>query len=387
MKNYTELFKEYNTTKDICQFCCKYKDIATKFLLIRSLDKANVKELLLTKKIETDNNKIEILGKMLFDTDVTTQELIDYIVSKKDEILRQRSQELQGMDVLLEKFPIEKCGVRNDKIDDLVKSFVRDKGIKIVEDIEKKLDKDLIPKIRKYVLWSYYNQTSNDIIELSFLKHPVIIPTLRKIPNIDFFLNIGGDIIPFDLKITHISDDYFELKSKGLTTSNCDGDDFVLSDAKSQSESQVIKNHYKKLKKHYKSLPNFGKLSKEQIVDIIQDYDTDFVEKMKECHTEYVPHTPEELRAVEWWNYKYQGERLFCNNNRFYVFLAYDNLFKDGRELKGKISKIQNKIIEVLDEIYNGSIDRIHKITYYYDNTTELQGNYAALSISTIYTE
>ena len=24
--------------------------------------------------------------------------------------------------------------------------------------------------------------------------------------------------------------------------------------------------------------------------------------------------------TLEWWNYKYQGERLFSNNNRFFVF-------------------------------------------------------------------
>ena len=68
-------------------------------------------------------------------------------------------------------------------------------------------------------MWSYYNQTANDIIELFFLQHPAVLPTLRKIHDIDFFIKIDGRIIPFDLKFTHISDSYFDLASQGIIAS------------------------------------------------------------------------------------------------------------------------------------------------------------------------
>lgn len=105
---------------------------------------------------------------------------------------------------------------------------------------------------------------------------------------------------------------------------------------------------------------------------------------MKMHHSEYVPNTPEELRTLEWWNYKYQGERLFCNNNRLFVFLAYKNKFVDGRELKGRITEITAKITSLLDSVSENSLHEIH---YYYDKEASLTGNYSALSLSTIYSE
>ena len=124
-----------------------------------------------------------------------------------------REKELEGLSNVLSQIPVVNCGVRNDKVDDIVKGFVRDKSIKSYELLIEELDTSLLQKVRQYCLWSYYNQTSNDIIELFFLKHEKVIPTLRKIHDIDFFIKLNGKIIPFDLKFTHISDEYFNLVS------------------------------------------------------------------------------------------------------------------------------------------------------------------------------
>ena len=89
-------------------------------------------------------------------------------------------------------------------------------------------------------MWSYYNQTANDIIELFFLQHPAVLPTLRKIHDIDFFIKIDGKIIPFDLKFTHISDSYFDLASQGILRSgNSMFDDFYIN---SNSETKATMN-------------------------------------------------------------------------------------------------------------------------------------------------
>ena len=111
---------------------------------------------------------------------------------------------------------------------------------------------------------------------------------------------------------------------------------------------------------------------------------SDFILKVKENRSKYVPKTSEQLKTLEWWNYKYQGERLFCNNNRLFVFLAYNNQFVDGRKLKGKTTEIEKKISELLDGI---SEESIHEIHYHYDKEAGLVGDYTALSMSTIYFE
>ncbi|MDE7298709.1 MAG: hypothetical protein K2N94_07750, partial [Lachnospiraceae bacterium] len=109
-----------------------------------------------------------------------------------------------------------------------------------------------------------------------------------------------------------------------------------------------------------------------------------FVESMRRKRSLAVTQTAEDLHALEWWNYKYQGERLFCNNNRFFVFLAWKDRFTDGRELKGKVSEIGGKITALLNRL---SCQDIHTVNYFYDKDPGLSGAYTARALSTIYCE
>ena len=237
-----------------------------------------------------------------------------------------------------------------------------------------------------------YVNIACDIIELFFLKHPSVIPTLRKIHDIDFFIKIGDDIVPFDLKFTHISDSYFDLASQGIIRdeSTETHDDFYVDDASKSSEIKVIKAYYRAFKRSHRelALPNLSGLEKNDFCDLlIQSGDIDaqnFVEEMQRNHSAFVPATSEQLYPLEWWNYKYQGERLFCNNNRLFVFLAYTNKFVDGRELKGKTAEIGQKINTLLDNL---TMADIHTVKYHYDKDASRVGDYSALSLSTIYSE
>lgn len=89
------------------------------------------------------------------------------------------------------------------------------------------------------------------------------------------------------------------------------------------------------------------------------------------------------LRSVEWWNYKYQGERLFKNNNRFFIFLAYTASFEDARPLKGNLSEIATKVNASLNTLKNG---RFNKIKYYYTKDKGLEGAYVVNSTSVMVT-
>lgn len=231
--------------------------------------------------------------------------------------------------------------------------------------------------------------TSNDIIELFFLKHPSVIPTLRKIHDIDFFLRVEGQIIPFDLKFTHISESYFDLVSQGIERSLGAPDDFSVT-ADNDSELKVLRRYYSAFRRNHPhlGLETASKLAKADIITVLNDNgsstDQAFVIEMQTNHQSYVPETSDDLHILEWWNYKYQGERLFCNNNRLFVFLAYYQRFVDGRELKGKTDAIGAKIKGLLDSI---TLDKIHNIHYHYDKEASLERDYTAKSLSTIYSE
>ena len=90
----------------------------------------------------------------------------------------------------------------------------------------------------------------------------------RKIHDIDFFLytDAGNEIIPFDLKFTHISDAYFDLFSKGLTPLEAGHDDFLIGNG--IEEIKEIKAYYSK-RKAALSLPNYGSMSKKDLLDTL----------------------------------------------------------------------------------------------------------------------
>lgn len=393
MPNFTTLYNNYEKTKNVCGFCEQYaaNDVATRFLLVRSLDKSNLKDIIETYSRETPDGNIRTLTEKAYNSSVTIEQLISYIESKREELIEQRTQELDGLHDVLAEFPVVNCGVRNDKVDDIVKGFVRNKSLKNMAELEHELDNIMLPKIRQYSMWSYYNQTANDIIELFFLQHPSVLPTLRKIHDIDFFIKLNGRIVPFDLKFTHISDSYFDLASQGILRSNDDTfDDFYIATDSTTNELKRLKAYYQAFKREHRqfNLPGISGQDKSSLMDtLVSTGDSDavqFIAEFTERHANYVPTNHEQLYPLEWWNYKYQGERLFCNNNRLFVFLAYLNRFVDGRELKGKTIAIGEKNNSLLDNL---SEDDFHSIHYHYDKEADLVGDYTALSLSTIYYE
>ena len=392
MPTFETIYKEYENTNNVCQFYDKYNDnnVSTRFLLIRSLDKSHLIDIINEYSEEEPTGKSKELMYKAYCSSVTIQNLLDYIESKRPELISERETELEGLSDVLSDFPIVNCGVRNDKIDDIVKKFVRNKSLKSIASLTQELDSNILPRVRQYALWSYYNQTSNDIIELYFLKHPKIIPTLRKIHDIDFFIKIDDNIVPFDLKFTHISDEFFNLASQGINDSTSGIDNYEINQIDDSNELKSIRTLYNGYKKNHKNLhlDAASKLTKAEMISILEEAnDSDInlkIEQLKHNHRNYVPATANDLEKLEWWNYKYQGERLFCNNNRLFVFIAYTDRFTDGRELKGKTAEIGEKITELLENLL--MVD-IHKINYHYDKEDSLAGNYTAWALSTIYSE
>lgn len=393
MHSFSTIYTNYEKTKNVCGFCEQYaeNDVATRFLLVRSLDKNNLKDIIDQYSSESSDGNIRVLIEKAYNSSVTIDQLIHYIESKREELIEQRTQELDGLQDVLSNFPVVNCGVRNDKVIDIVKGFVRNKSLKTMDALEHELDNVILPKIRQYSMWSYYNQTANDIIELFFLKHRAVLPTLRKIHDIDFFIRLNGKIIPFDLKFTHISDSYFDLASQGIAKNTSDSfDDFEILPNSESNELKRLISYYRTFKREHKALnlPGIKGLDKISLLDILigtGDLEAArFVAEFTERHARYVPTTRDQLYPLEWWNYKNQGERLFCNNNRLFVFLAYLNRFVDGRELKGKTTSIGDKINAMLDNL---SLDDLHLVHYHYDKEADLTGDYTARCLSTIYYE
>ena len=357
----------------------------SRYILIRSLGNEHLKELI--KKhtgVAVTRGNAEELYSQLFSSVATEDEIIEYIKSKYPEVREYRNTQEEFLPKIIKEFTDVKCGIRNDDLNETAKELVRDKSIQSKADLEKKVDEVFDTTIRGYILWQYYNQVTNDLIEHIFNDHENVIPTLRKIKYVDFLIKKGDLIIPFDLKITHISDDYFDLHKKGLTHTEEGTDSFIIGGNK--SEVELIKEKYSSVKREL-SLPNYGSLGKSEMLTILSEKGNDelkqFVIDVIASRKTMTDEILNDLKAVEWWNYKFQGERLFKNNNRFFIFLAYKDSFEDARPLKGNLEDIRIKVNEKLNLIIDSPLNNIK---YYYSKDRGLEGPYEVNSTSVLVT-
>jgi hypothetical protein len=149
---------------------------------------------------------------------------------------------------------------------------------------------------------------------------------------------------------------------------------------------ELIKEKYSSVKREL-SLPNYGSLGKSEMLTILREQGNDelnqFVTDVIASRKTMTDEIQNDLKAVEWWNYKFQGERLFKNNNRFFIFLAYKDSFEDARPLKGKLEDIRIKVIDKLDLIIESPLNNIK---YYYNKDRGLEGPYEVNSTSVLVT-
>ena len=163
MATFDSLFNEYANTKngDVFAFCQKYKEnsVATRFLLIRSFDSENLKKLLTKHSVSFSGGKEKDLMKIAYNSNISIDDLLNYIEAKRLELIAEREKEVSGLEAVLQQIPVVGCGVRNDNVDTIVQSFTRNKEIKTYDELEESLNSDILSRVRQYCLWSYYNQT------------------------------------------------------------------------------------------------------------------------------------------------------------------------------------------------------------------------------------
>ena len=88
--------------------------------------------------------------------------------------------------------------------------YVKTENIIPFDQLERICDGELREMSRGYLLNSWYNYWSSVLIENLFRRNPNVLPALGKIKNVDFFV----DDFPFDLKVTHIPNEYAAIIRK-----------------------------------------------------------------------------------------------------------------------------------------------------------------------------
>lgn len=97
MTDFDVLFTKFENTKDVCKFYTDYAkgEESTRFLLIRSLDKPNLQDIVRKYSSEAPDSNLKNLTRQAHQTSITVADLITYIESKRSEIVDQRKAELE----------------------------------------------------------------------------------------------------------------------------------------------------------------------------------------------------------------------------------------------------------------------------------------------------
>ena len=86
------------------------------------------------------------------------------------------------------------------------------KKIQSFDELVEKIENDINPRLKGYILSSWYNHWSSILIEDMFKDHPDILPAVGLVKKVDFFWND----FPFDLKVTYFPDGYMKDKRREL---------------------------------------------------------------------------------------------------------------------------------------------------------------------------
>ena len=207
-QDFTLLDSKYNKSKD---FNSLYDHpFSTLYLMVRSLKKENLDELLTKYDIKFNKkDKLDVKKQKVFEN-VYESKIIEYLLDNKTYMDDNKILKLKNE---LKKVCEEKCSVHNDNFNGNLNCIIRNPNTYTLKALESQID-NLKKQLESYAKWQWYNQKCSDLNENIIKRQKNIIPTLRPISKIDFFCKIEDIVFPFDLKTTIFPKNYKKNISK-----------------------------------------------------------------------------------------------------------------------------------------------------------------------------
>lgn len=200
----------------------RYLKVRTLIELFPLKNSKSLKKFLESKGItvtEVNRKEAEILRKKIFESASISDSEIDNTVklvyqelfgSVNYDALKRSLKQVPNSPEYIEGWN----GVYRDDIRAHVQQhFVRNPSITTIDDLVSRFKKE-IPVLTGYTVMSWYNQWTSTIIEDIFMRHRKVIPTIRKIGEVDFFFLD----VPIDLKVTFLPKEYTKKKKKEWNT-------------------------------------------------------------------------------------------------------------------------------------------------------------------------
>lgn len=217
------------------------------------------------------------------------------------------------------------------------------------ETLLSKFDTEINRAVQGYVLNSWYNHWSSILIEHIFKSHPVVLPAVGQIKNVDFFIND----IPFDLKVTYLPAEYIKEKRKQK------GFPVELTFLKQQATKAeiVFDKKAKPIDIQY------------EIVEKMKDKGDAFCKKvlnqLRQENLQILNEAQSNSKILSKWLYENQGEMRFGSENRIFLVLVDTIEFNNSWKLKRNLDLLKPAIQNYLDNFSTKTIDDL-KVTFGY---------------------
>ncbi|MBN1638071.1 MAG: hypothetical protein JW866_03835 [Ignavibacteriales bacterium] len=209
------------------------------------------------------------------------------------------------------------------------------KKIQNYDELCNKIEDDINPRLKGYILCSWYNHWTSILIEDMFKDHPDILPAVGLIKKVDFFWKN----FPFDLKVTYFPDEFMKLKrkEKGL-----------------RPEIVELKTYAKNNDIYFDKQASKNEIFSELYTRIAEDTSQksrNFFNKFVGIRKKIIQETIHNPISLTKWFYENQGVRRFDAANRFFIVLIDINNLEESWKLK----RNKNLLKEHIDNYLNNN--------------------------------
>lgn len=218
----------------------------------------------------------------------------------------------------------------------IVNNYV--KKITSYDELNNKIDNELLASMRGYTINSWYNHWSSILIEDIFKQNSKVLPTIGLIKKIDFFI----DGTPYDLKVTYFPEALMKekLKDKGFGV-----------------ELTRVKQKCRELNIPIDSTMSDKSLNiqlQNALSESIDPQAKIFLDELKDLKKKIIKESIINSDELIQWLYENQGNRRFDATNRFFLILTdTENIFESWklkRNLPLLTREINTKINQFITE-------------------------------------
>jgi hypothetical protein len=289
------------------------------FLKLRSLSRTEIlRQLAQAANINVENVPGKQLFELLFCQNIPEATIDDFIRQLYQAEREERTNNEENLYTQLYYLQVFDWGgfYQNAVEQTIVNNYV--KKIRDYNQLLNSIENDLTPRLKGYILCSWYNHWTSILIEDMFRDHPDVLPSVGLVKKVDFFWHN----FPFDLKVTYFPDGFMKLKrqQRGLRPE--------LTELKRFARDNQI---------------NFGRNAPDdqifnelltRITESPSEASKNFIREFNQTRREIINETIQNPNELIIWFYENQGTRRFDAANRFFLVLIDINNLEESWKLK-----------------------------------------------------